>query len=225
MGEHRDDTTLQRFFAWLATRRARAICVVCCDMRRLSQAALRQAVPPATGLFDRFHLTRHAADALDAVRRQTWRRLAEPHTATFKRTRFRRLTNPENLSRQKWSRLAGLLRLNAPIVKPYLLKEALRRCRASRSSARAAGRLRKWLWRASQSRRAPFAQRPQTLRTRVDGLLARPTRRGTIGAPEGMNNKVRRSVIGRSATERRGPIARTSPPAVRSPRSSDTLGR
>ena len=34
VGKDRDETTLQRFFAWLGKRQAWAIQVVCCDMGR-----------------------------------------------------------------------------------------------------------------------------------------------------------------------------------------------
>lgn len=191
IGKDRDETTLQRFFAWLGNRRARAIQVVCCDMWRPYLAALRQAVPQATVVFDRFHLTRYATEAVDAVRRQTWRQLAEPYKATFKRTRFLWLTNPETLSRAKRSRLSELLRLNAPIVRAYLLKEDLRRFWGYRSSAWAEGHLRQWLWRASHSRLAPFTKLAKTIRAHLDGILAWTKLRVTNGALEGLNNKVK----------------------------------
>ena len=77
IGKDRDEATLQRFFAWLGRRRARAIQVVCCDMWRPYLAVLREEVPHATVVFDRFHLTQHATAAVDTVRRQMWRQLAE----------------------------------------------------------------------------------------------------------------------------------------------------
>ena len=77
VGKDRDEGTLQRFFAWLGPRSARAIRVVCCDMWRPYLAVLRTAVPQATVVFDRFHVTKHATEAVDTVRRQMWRQLAE----------------------------------------------------------------------------------------------------------------------------------------------------
>jgi len=191
VGKDRDEATLQRFFAWLGPRCARAIRVVCCDMWRPYLAVVREAVPQATVLFDRFHLTRYATDAVDTVRRQMWRQLAEAEQPDFKRTRFLWLKNPENLRREERTRLSGLLRLNAPIVKAYLLKEDLRRFWDYRSTAWAADHLRQWLWRASHSRLEPFKKLAQTIHTHRDGILAWTTLRVTNGALEGMNNKVK----------------------------------
>ncbi len=191
VGKDRDEATLQRFFAWLGPRRARALQVVCCDMWRPYLAVLRTAVPQATILFDRFHVTQHASDAVDTVRRQMWRQLAEAERPDFKRTRFLWLKNPANLERKERTRLSGLLRLNAPIVKAYLLKEDLRRFWAYRYSAWAAGPLRQWLWRASHSRLVPMKELAKTIRTHLEGILAWTKLRVTNGALEGMNNKVK----------------------------------
>jgi transposase len=191
IGKDRDEGTLQRFFAGLGPRCARAIRVVCCDLWRPDLAVVREAVPQAPVLFDRFHLTRYATDAVDTVRRQMWRQLAEAEKPDFKRTRFLWLKNPENLERKERTRLSGLLRLNAPIVKAYLLKEDLRRFWDYRSTAWAADHLQQWLWRASHRRLAPFTKLAKTIRAHRDGILAWTTLRVTNGALEGMNNKVK----------------------------------
>jgi transposase len=191
VGKDRDEATLQRFFAWLGRRRGRALQVVCCDMWRPYLAVLRTAVPQATVVFDRFHLTQHATAAVDTVRRQMWRQLAEAERPDFKRTRFLWLKNPENLARKERTRLSGLLRLNAPLVKAYLLKEDLRRFWAYRYSAWAEAHLRQWLWRAAHSRLVPMKELAKTVRTHLDGILAWTKLRVTNGALEGLNNKVK----------------------------------
>ncbi len=145
----------------------------------------------ATVLFDRFHLTRYATDAVDTVRRQMWRQLAEAEKLAFKRTRFLWLKNPENLRRDERTGLSGLLRLNAPIVRAYLLKEDLRRFWDYRYTAWAEVHLRQWCWQASHSRLAPFTKLAQTLRTHRDNILAWTTLRVTNGAQEGMDNKAK----------------------------------
>jgi transposase len=191
VGKDREEATLARFFAWLGTRRARALQVVCCDMWAAYRAALQAHVPKAPVVFDRFHLTQHLSRAVDEVRRQTWRQMAGRAKAAFKRTRFLWLKNPENRARDERTRLSALCRLNSPIVKAYLLKEDLRRFWDYRSSAWAAGHLRQWLWRASHSRLVPFTKLAALIRTHREGILAWTRLRVTNGALEGMNNKVK----------------------------------
>lgn len=101
------------------------------------------------------------------------------------------MKNPENLRPEERTRLLDLLRLNAPIVKAYLLKEDLRRFWDYRSTAWATSHLRQWLWRASHSRLEPFHQFAKMLRTHLAGVLTWTRVRVTNGALEGMNTKVK----------------------------------
>ncbi len=191
VGRDRTAATMDRFFAWLGPRRARAIHTVCCDMWAVYLDAVHVHLPHATVVFDRFHLSQHVSRAVDEVRRQTWRRMRGREKAEFKKTRFLWLSNPENLRREERTRLSALLRLNSPIVKGYLLKEDLRRFWDYRSTAWAEAHLRQWLWRAAHSRLEPFQKLARMLRTHLDGVLAWTRIRVTNGALEGMNNKIK----------------------------------
>jgi transposase len=151
VGRDRDAATMERFFAWLGPRRARAIHTVSCDMWSVYIDAVEAHLPQAALGFDRFHLSQHLSRAVDEVRRHTWRPLSGAEKAEFKHTRFLWLKNPENLARDEHTRRSTLLHLNRPIVKAYLLKEDLRRFWTYRSTAGAGGHLLPWLWRASQA--------------------------------------------------------------------------
>jgi transposase len=191
IGRDRDTTTMERFFAWLGRRRARAIHTVCCDMWSIDIDAVQKHLPRAAIVFDRFHLSQHLSRAVDEVRRQTWRQLGGAEKAEFKRTRFLWLKDPENLAREERTRLSTLLRLNSPIVMAYLLKEDLRRFWTYRYTAWAGSHLLQWLWRASHSRLEPFKKLARMLRTHLDGVLVWTKLRVGNGALEGMNNKVK----------------------------------
>lgn len=109
VGRDRTTATMARFFVWLRPQRARAIHTVCCDMWAAYIDATRTHLPTVTLVFDRFHLSQYLSQAVDEVRRQTWRRMAGREKAEFKRTRFLWLTNPENLRRKERTRLSALL--------------------------------------------------------------------------------------------------------------------
>jgi transposase len=191
VGRDRDAATMERFFAWLGPRRARAIHTVCCDMWSVYIDAVEGHLPQAALVFDRFHLSQHLSRAVDEVRRQTWRQLPGAEKAEFKHTRFLWLKNPENLAQAEHTRLSALLRLNSPIVRAYLLKEDFRRFWSYRSTAWAGGHLLQWLWRASHSRLEPFKKLARMLRGHLDGVLVWTKLRLSNGALEGMNNKVK----------------------------------
>jgi transposase len=66
--------------------------------------------PNAQLLFDRFHIVKQLNEAVDAARRELWRRPTAQERATFKGTRWLLLKNPWNLKdRQKATLHAGPL--------------------------------------------------------------------------------------------------------------------
>lgn len=191
LGENRDATTMQRFFDWLGRRRARSIRVVCCDMWAIYLAAVREQLPQAGLVFDRFHVVQHLNRALDEVRRTLWRTLSGAEKSAFKHTRWLWLKNPWNLQPREQRRLSALCRRNLPIVRAYLLKEAFQRFWDYRYPGWAVPYLRHWLWWAAHSRLKPFQEFARRIRKHLDGILAWTKLRVANGALEGMNNKIK----------------------------------
>ena len=190
-GENRDAETMKRFLAWLSPRRRRSITVVCCDMWAVYTDAIRESLPQATIVFDRFHVVQHLSRAVDDVRRETWRQLRGEERSAFKKTRWLWLKNPWNLSRQERTRLSALCRRNQPIVRAYYLKEAFQRFWDYKSEGWSFPYLMKWLWWASHSRLEPFKKFARMIRQHLGGILSWTTLRVSNGALEAMNNNVK----------------------------------
>lgn len=191
IGEDRDASTMEKFFAWLGPRRGRSIQVVCCDMWAIYTDAVRINLPWATLVFDRFHVVQHLNRAVDEVRRQTWRQLTGEERSAFKKTRWLWLKNPWNLRSKERRRLSALCQTNQPIVRAYYLKEAFQCFWGYRSEGWAKPYLKQWLWWASHSRLEPFKRFARMIRDHIDGILAWTKLRISNGALEGMNNKVK----------------------------------
>src|SRR5262249_52500317 len=151
VGENRDEQTMQQFFAWLGPQRARSIAIVCCDMWAVYVSAVREQLPQAQLVFDRFHVVQHLNRAVDDVRRQCWRAMAGEEKQAFKRTRWLWLKNPWNLRREEKRRLSALCRKNQPIVRAYLLKEAFQLYWDYKRPGWSKPYLQQWLWWASHS--------------------------------------------------------------------------
>jgi len=191
VGENRDAETMRQFFTWLGPHRKRSILVVCCDMWRIYLAAIREKLPRAIVIFDRFHVVRHLNHAVDEVRRESWRRLTGEEKSAFKRTRWLWLKNPWNLRRDEKRRLSALCQRNLPIIRAYYLKEAFQRFWDYKSPAWSRPYLKQWLWWTSHSRLKPFKLFGKMIREHLDGILAWTSLRISNGALEGMNNKVK----------------------------------
>jgi transposase len=190
-GENRDSETMRSFFSWLGWRRARSVVLVCCDMWAAYVEAVREKLPQATVVCDRFHVVQHVNRAVDEVRREIWRGLPTEEKRAFKNTRWLWLRNPWNLKPEQKRRLSELCRKNSGIVRAYYLKESFQRFWDYRLRGWAEPYMKQWLWWASHSRLKPFVRFGRMIRAHTEGVPAWTTMRISNGALEGMNNKVK----------------------------------
>lgn len=191
VGEDRTEQTVAQFFTGLGRRRCSTLRVVCMDMWAPYLNAVQQHAPQAQVVFDRFHIVQHLNQAVDEVRRSEMRRLSRSERTPFKRCRFLLLKNPWNLSPDQKERLSHLVRLNAPIVRAYYLKEAFQLFWDYKQPARAERHLQKCMHAAMRSRLKPFQSFVRMLRDHLPGVLAWTRLRVSNGALEGMNNKIK----------------------------------
>jgi len=192
-GEGRSAEALAPFFELLGMEGCLAIETVTIDLCAAYIKAVRESLPQAEIIFDRFHVQRLASDAVDEVRRSIVRELAaEPEKAkAVKGTRFVLLKNPWNLSRRQRSKLAEIQDTNRRLYRAYLLKETLAKALDYLQPRRAARALDEWLSWASRSRLKPFVKAARTIRKHRSGILAYIKSRLTNGLIEGLNNKIR----------------------------------
>lgn len=192
-GEGKSSETLAPFFELLGKKRCEAIETVTIDLSAAFIKAVREGLPKAKTVFDRFHVQRLASDALDEVRRSIVRELApNPEEAkTVKGTRYVLLKNYWKLSRTQRNTLAEIQETNKPLYRAYLLKETLAKALDYRQPWRARKALDEWLAWASRSKLEPFVKVARTIRKHRAGILAYIETRLTNGLVEGINGKIR----------------------------------
>ncbi len=194
IGETRKREAIDSFFQWLNPRRGRSIRAVCCDMWAPYADSIREHLPQATLVFDRFHLVRHCLDALDEVRREEVRHLTGSGKQAIKGTRFILLKNPWNLTsgqRACLLALATTVKANRRLLRGYLLKESFQLFWGYRSPFHAKRFLNHWLWQATHSRLKAMKKFAELVKTHIDGILAWTTLPVSNGMSEGLNNKVK----------------------------------
>lgn len=193
--------TLASFFEELGPQRCAEIEVATIDMSAGYQKAIREHLPNAKVVFDRFHVQRLASNALDEVRREELR--GTPEGTDLFRSRFVLLKNPWNLNPRERKKLSEIEKSNAALFRAYLLKETLANALEYKQPWRASRALRDWLAWASRSKLKPFVKTARTIRKQFDGVLAYVEERLTNGVVEGMNTRLR--MIARRAFGFHGP--------------------
>ncbi len=127
VGKDRTKKTLRRFFAdmWNIDRCFRKnIKVVCTDMWKAYLHVIKEKVPNAINVLDKFHIMQKIGKALDQVRVAEAKRLKEEGKEVFlKGSRWCFLKRKFNLTKSQKGKLKELIDLNLNIVKAYILKE------------------------------------------------------------------------------------------------------
>ena len=172
VGEGHSQQTLDAFFDALGPERTARLRAVSVDMWAAYLKALRARAPQAAICIDPFHVVQQANKAVEAVRKQEWRRLqATGRPARWlQQTRWAVLKRPERLNARQADTLALLERENQRLYQAYLLKEQLRAIYALPPAA-AAALLDSWLETASQSELPPFRRLARMLNRHRTGVL------------------------------------------------------
>ena len=127
VGEGKGADALDPFWQRLPATRVK-IDAVATDMSAAYTLAVRENLPGATHVFDRFHVVKLFNEQLSQLRRELYHEATKLERPVLKGTRWLLLKNPDNLdeSRNEHERLKEALKLNASLAAAYYLKEDLR---------------------------------------------------------------------------------------------------
>lgn len=192
VGDGKGGEALEPF--WRRLRRSRAqIEAVAIDMSAAYARAVRDNLPAATLVFDRFHIVKLVNEKLSDLRREVQRTAEAKEKKVLKGTRWLLLMNPDKLDEEtgQRERLAAALELNAPLATAYYLKEDLRLLWAHDDKASAEEYFNGWLERARASGVQILKGLADTLDAHRDGILAWYDHPITTGPLEGTNNKIK----------------------------------
>ena len=105
-------------------RRRRAVRAVCVDMWKPYLLSLKEHLPRAVIVFDKFHVMRHLGEALDKVRKTESCRLTGKDRRFIKGQKYTLLSHRENLTLEGRQSLRKLLGANKRLNTAYVLKES-----------------------------------------------------------------------------------------------------
>ena len=192
VGEGKGADALDPF--WKRLRAARAtIDAVATDMSAAYTLAVRENLPGATHVFDRFHVVKLFNEQLSELRRELYHEATKLDKPVLKGTRWLLLKNPDNLdeSRNERARLEEALKLNASLAAAYYLKEDLRQLWEQPTRVAADCFLDRWRARAEATGIRRMQKLAKTMQAHRRGLLDWYIHRISTGPLEGTNTKIR----------------------------------
>jgi transposase len=192
VGRGKGGEALQAF--WKRLRRCGArVEAVATDMSPAYIEAVREQLPQATLVFDRFHVLKLFNDKLAALRRSLYHQATQEGKEVLKGVRWLLVKRPENLDpeRRERERLQEALQVNESLATAYYLKEELGEFWEQDDEDEATAFLLDWLARAEASGIKILVGLAKTLRKHATGLLAYYEYPISTGPLEGTNNKIK----------------------------------
>jgi transposase len=184
--------SLDRFFAErLPPRRRRSVRAVCVDMWEPFLHSLREHLPKAAIVFDKFHVMTHVNAAVDETRRAEFFRQRGPLRAIMRGKRWLLLTRWKNLTRTKRGLLNEAFAMNRRLFKAYYLKEQIEHLWTYTYEGAARRFFEDWVRSLRWQRLPAFKKLVGTLQRHLDGILAYCHHKVPFGVVEAINGNIR----------------------------------
>jgi transposase len=191
-GRERKQETLDEFFgSQLSARQRKAIQAACMDMWKPFRLSLEKWAPQAKIIYDKFHIMKHANDAVDEVRRAEFFRQGRKKRAVVKGKRWLLLTRWVHLSQPDKRSLNTLFQMNRKMMKAYLLKESLDRLWTYTYEGAMLRYLKEWITQLRWQRLEPFQKLALMLLDHLDGILNYCRTKVPMGVVEAVNGNIK----------------------------------
>jgi len=191
-----EKVTVVEFLRLIPLRILQRVQAVCCDLWEAYTEAVREEIPTARIVIDRFHVAKHYREAADQVRKQELLRLKKSLPKTEYQTlngsfrAFRK--NAKDLNKEERKILRRFFAHSAPAKQAYVLREqltAILDMHISKSQAQA--KIRHWIQRVQKSGLQCFNDFLKLLSSWWDEITNYFLQRENSGFVEGFNNKVK----------------------------------
>lgn len=203
VGKDRTAETLNEFLEQLSKKQKESIKVVCMDMWDPYIRSVRNNLPDADIVFDRFHLKKHLNQCIDQLRRYVVSHAPKDQKRFIKNKRWVLLKNQSHHTRTDKQALQQLKEINSPLYDAYLVKEHFDQLFDCQDDLSARDFLHSWYQQIPETIRTHFVSFYQMVTRYLYGILTFFRYRITNAIAEGINNKIK--VIKRMAYGYRAP--------------------
>ena len=192
-GIDRSEKSMDEFYRFLGPQKSKKVRLAVMDMWKPFRNSTQASAPQAAILFDKFHVLRHLAEALDNVRKSEYARLEGTQRKFIKGQKYALLSHRENLSHSGRQGLKTLLAANQRLNTAYVLKESFSQLWDCTSEACARKFFENWRDSLKWQRLKPYEKFAEMIERHWDGIAAycQPENKVALGFVEGLNNKIR----------------------------------
>jgi transposase len=174
----------------LSAEQRAAVEAVAVDMWEPFIQSVREQVPAADVVHDKFHVSKYLNEAVDKVRRQEHKELLAQGDETLTGSRQLWLYNPQNHSAEQASEFAALKELNLKVARAWAAKELFTKFWQYQEAGWARRFFKDWFGWISRSRLKPMIAVARMLKRHLGNLLTYLKHHITNAVTEGLNSKI-----------------------------------
>jgi transposase len=167
-----------------------SIRAVAMDMWEAFMNVTGEVVPHADIVHDKFHCSKYLGEAVDKVRKQENRELAEQGNDVLKGTKFLWLRNPKNWNEKQQSSFEALRSEELKVSRAWAIRQSFNGFWDYWYRKPAEKYFRQWYYWATHSRLKPMIEVARTLKRHLKGILNYCKHRITNAVAEGLNSKI-----------------------------------
>jgi transposase len=191
-GWERKKETLDQFFqTQLSVFQRGAIQAACVDMHEPYRMSLKQWAPQCRLVYDKFHVMKHANEAVSEVRKAEFFRKGGAARELIKGKHWLLLTRWVHLNTNKKRQLNALFALNRRVMKAYLLKESLDRLWSYTYEGAMLRYLQSWIDQLRWQRLKPMEKLARMLLNHLEGILNYCRTKVPLGVVEAINGNIK----------------------------------
>jgi transposase len=192
LGENREKTSLDAYYAALSKKQLAGIQGVAMDMWDPYIASTKAHVPDGEKkiVFDRFHIMQHMNEAVDAVRKDENRLLMADDFDILKGTKYLWLFAEENTPEKMAERFGWIRESNLKTARAWAIKESLRGLWSYHRKGWAERYWKEWYFWATHSRLKPVKKVARMIHNHLENVLTYFDHRITNAVSEGLNSKI-----------------------------------
>jgi transposase len=193
VADDRGQDSLAGFFETISADQKSAIESVSMDMWPAYIRATLDAVPDASEkiAFDKFHVAKYLGDAVDKVRRTEHQALLAEGRDDLKKTKYRWLINPENMSRGQWQSFKRLRESTLKTARAWAIKELAMSLWHYTSRTWAAKAWKSWLAWAVRCQLEPVKKVARTIKDHLWGIINAIVLKADNGGAESINSRIK----------------------------------
>nr|WP_051786546.1 transposase [Endozoicomonas numazuensis] len=142
--------------------------------------------------FDKFHVAQHLGNAVNKVRLEEHKSLMTIGSGVLKGTKYDWLTNPDNMTDEKWDAFESLRYSNLKTARAWSIKETAMSQWDYKSRAWTKKAWARWLSWAQRCRLEPMKKAAKTVKEHLWGIINAIVLKADNGRSEGLNGKIQR---------------------------------